>query len=83
MNGGKEEAEVEELVEEARQLISRLSGIDDTEATLRFLAWLNTVALRYGGRVVITGGFAVEVYSGRAYRTLDVDIVVESPPKAR
>lgn len=29
------------------------------------------------GRIIIVGGFAAELYSGRAYRTMDVDIIVE------
>ena len=82
MGATGEEAEVERLAGEARRVIERLSGLDETEATLRFLAWLNTrVAEPRGGRVVVTGGFAAEVYSGRAYRTLDVDIIVEGGPR--
>ncbi len=80
--GGGEEVEVERLACEARRLLERLSSVDETEAVLRFLAWLNGLVSRLGGRVVITGGFAAEVYSGRAYRTLDVDIIVEGPPEA-
>ncbi len=42
------------------------------------MAWLNTeFERRELGRIIITGGFAVEVYSGRVYRTMDVDIIVE------
>jgi len=29
------------------------------------------------GRIMITGGFAVEIYTGRVYRTMDVDVIVE------
>jgi hypothetical protein len=29
------------------------------------------------GRIIITGGFAVEIYTGRVYRTMDVDVIVE------
>lgn len=29
------------------------------------------------GRIIIVGGFAAEFYSGRSYRTGDVDIIVE------
>ncbi len=69
------------LVEEARGLLEKLRSVDETEAVLRFLAWLNNVVSRLGGRIIITGGFAAEVYSGRAYRTLDVDIIVEGGPR--
>ena len=42
------------------------------------MAWLNTeFERRELGRIIITGGFAVEVYSGRVYRTMDVDVIVE------
>ena len=79
--GGGEEAEVERLAEEARRLLERLRDVDETEAVLRFLAWLNGVVSRLGGRIIVTGGFAAELYSGRAYRTLDVDIIVEGGPR--
>lgn len=29
------------------------------------------------GRIIITGGFAVEVYTGRIYRTMDVDAIID------
>jgi len=42
------------------------------------MAWLNNeLEQRKLGRIIITGGFAVEVYTGRVYRTMDVDIIVE------
>ncbi|ADM27483.1 conserved hypothetical protein [Ignisphaera aggregans DSM 17230] len=54
------------------------SEFDETRRYLRFFAWLNTWLERRGfGRIIVTGGFAVEVYTGRAYRTMDIDIVVE------
>ncbi len=68
-------------MEEARRLLERLRSVDETEAVLRFLAWLNGVVSKLGGRIIITGGFAAEVYSGRAYRTLDVDVIVEGGPR--
>ncbi len=80
--GREEEVEVERLSLEALRLLERLRGADETEAILRFLAWLNTIVSRLDGRIIVTGGFAAEVYSGRAYRTLDVDIIVEGPPEA-
>ncbi len=46
---------------------------------LVFLAKLNEELERLGlGRVVIVGGFAVELYSGGAYRTGDVDFVIDT-----
>ena len=35
------------------------------------------------GRIIVTGGFAVEVYTGRTHRTLDVDIIVEGEDASR
>jgi hypothetical protein len=47
---------------------------------LGFLAELNEEVKRRGlGRVVIVGGFAVELYSGGAYRTGDIDFVIDTP----
>ena len=65
-----------ELVE---TLLPRLRGVrDETRRFLLLLAWLNTRLEELGlGRVVVTGGFAVEVYTGRVYRTMDVDVIVE------
>ncbi len=51
---------------------------DETRRYLLFLAWLNTRLEESGsGRLIITGGFAVEVFTGRIYRTMDVDIIAE------
>ncbi len=51
---------------------------NETRRYIKLMAWLNTEFERRGlGRIIITGGFAVEVYSGRVYRTMDVDIIVE------
>jgi len=39
---------------------------------------LNEELMKRGlGRVIIVGVFAAEIYSARAYRTGDVDIIVE------
>ena len=35
------------------------------------------------GFVVITGGFAVELLTGRAYRTLDIDLITSNPKVAK
>jgi len=62
--------------EEALPRIRRM--VSETERFLYLIAWLNTTLEREGlGRVVIVGGFAVEVLTGSTYRTFDVDIVVE------
>ena len=51
---------------------------NETRRYIKLMAWLNTEFESRGlGRIIITGGFAVEVYSGRVYRTMDVDIIVE------
>ena len=60
------------------EVLPSLRGLDETRRYLRLLAWLNTWLESRGlGRIVITGGFAVEVYTGRTYRTRDVDVIVE------
>jgi len=57
---------------------------DDARRYLRLLAWLNTWLEKNGfGRIIITGGFAVEVYTGRAYRTMNVDVIIEGVEVAR
>ena len=57
--------------------ISELKG-SETDRFLKFLAILNTFLEENKlGRIIIVGGFAAEIYSGRAYRTGDVDIIVE------
>jgi len=71
---------VEELLRDFNNRILPLieSERDETRRYLKLLAWLNTWLEKNGfGRIIVTGGFAVEVYTGRAYRTMDVDIIVE------
>jgi len=52
--------------------------VDETKRYLLFIAWLNKKFEELNlGRIIITGGFAVEIYTGRTYRTMDVDIVVD------
>ncbi len=90
MGGGTEGAKAEE--ERAREdLIEALyeefndrilgqlrNERDETRRYLLFLAWLNTrLEESSSGRLIITGGFAVEVFTGRIYRTMDVDIIAE------
>ncbi|BBL46923.1 hypothetical protein [Metallosphaera sedula] len=50
----------------------------ETDRFLKFLAILNSFLEEKGeGRIIIVGGFAAEIFSGRSYRTGDVDIIVE------
>jgi len=74
---------VEERVEEMRrafeeEIAEELAQEPDlTKRILTFLSWLNEYLEAQGlGRLILVGGFAVEVYTGSTYRTLDVDIVV-------
>jgi len=82
--GGEEGPEAEALAEEAlreflESVLPRLRQVaEETRRFLYFIAWLNTFAESRGlGRVVVTGGFAVEVYTARVHRTMDVDIIAE------
>jgi len=51
----------------------------DMKRYLYFVAWLNKfLEERSLGRIIITGGFAVELYTARVYRTMDIDIVAEN-----
>lgn len=70
---------VEELSKDFQQLLPKLLNIrDEAKRYLFFIAWLNTELEKRGlGRIVLTGGFVVEVLTGRTYRTMDVDIIVE------
>lgn len=57
--------------------MNELKG-NETDRILKFLAILNTLLEeKKEGRIIIVGGFAAELYSGRAYRTMDVDIIIE------
>lgn len=60
-------------------VLAKLSKIsDEAKRYLYFIAWLNSELEKRGlGRIIITGGFAVELYTARAYRTMDVDIIVD------
>ena len=82
--GGREESVEVEVVAEMlsvfeKNILPRLLSIsEETKRYLVFTAWLNTLLEEKRlGRVIITGGFAVEVYTGRVYRTMDVDVIVE------
>jgi len=81
---GEESVEADKVVSEMLRvfedkILPRLISIsEETKRYLLFTAWLNSFLEEQGlGRVIITGGFAVEVYTGRVYRTMDVDIIVE------
>ncbi len=63
-----------------RELLIRVNELkgSETDRFLKFLAILNCLIEREKiGRIIIVGGFAAEIYSGRSYRTGDVDIIVE------
>jgi len=89
MESGGEDSEtevVEELLEEFNTSVLREleSEADEARRYLKLFAWLNRRLEERGiGRIIITGGFAVEIYTGRVYRTMDVDIVVEGAGAAR
>lgn len=71
---------VEELYREfENKVLPKLLEVpEETKRYLYFLSWLNKELEDRGrGRIIVTGGFAVEVYTGRIYRTMDVDIIVE------
>lgn len=81
---GEESVEADKVVSEMLRvfedkILPRLISIsEETKRYLLFTAWLNSFLEEQGiGRVIVTGGFAVEVYTGRVYRTMDVDIIVE------
>lgn len=77
----KSEDYVEQLYGEFKaNILPRLERFfDETRRYLYFLAWLNSrMEEEKLGRIIVTGGFAVEVYTGRVYRTMDVDIIAEN-----
>lgn len=65
-------------------VLNKLSSIsDESKRYLYFIAWLNSeLEKRSLGRIIITGGFAVELYTARIYRTMDVDIIAEGSSAA-
>ncbi len=83
-NSSGVEEYVEQLTSSLEEYTRRLENEpDETKRMLKLVAWINTWLERRGlGRVVVTGGFAVEVYTGRAYRTMYVDIIVDNGPGA-
>lgn len=82
MRGRQEGSEGEvlrTLLREFPSVASKAAGMgDDTKGFAYLVAWLNTRLESAGlGRVIVTGGFAVELLTGRVYRTMDVDIIAE------
>jgi len=62
-----------ELAENIRKVLAKKDF-----TVLELLAEINTfLEERKLGRLIIVGGYAVEIYSGSAYRTGDIDLVVE------
>ncbi|BBG27904.1 hypothetical protein IC007_2459 [Sulfuracidifex tepidarius] len=56
--------------------MSELKG-SETDRFLKFFAILNTLLEEKKLGRILVGGFAAEIYSGRGYRTGDVDIIIE------
>jgi argininosuccinate synthase len=60
------------------ELAERIKRALERGDPLELVAEVNSFFEERGlGRVIVVGGFAVEIYSGGAYRTGDIDIVVE------
>ncbi len=82
--------DLEDLVEDLYGLFENsvlptlLKIPEETKRYLYFISWLNKELEGRGlGRIIITGGFAVELYTGRVYRTMDVDVIVEGVNAAK
>lgn len=76
MTANSSTSRARELAARIRSLISRSSSI------LEVVAAINTFYEERGlGRIIIVGGYAAEIYTGSAYRTGDVDLVVEGDPE--
>jgi len=61
-----------------RKLAERIREALKRGDPLELVAEVNSFLEEQGlGRVIVVGGFAVELYSGGAYRTGDIDIIVE------
>ncbi len=71
----------EKLLKDYINFRTELIKIED--ATIRFayfIGFLNEwIRSRGLGFIVVTGGFAVELLTGRAYRTMDVDLITSNP----
>jgi len=61
-----------------RELTERIRSALERGDPLELVAEVNSFLEERGlGRVIVVGGYAVELYSGGAYRTGDVDVIVE------
>jgi hypothetical protein len=89
MEQGEEGSETEKWVEE---LLSAYHGIrrkilgikDEIRRFTLFLGFLNTWFIHNSlGFIAVTGGFAVELLTGRAYRTADVNVITSNPEVSR
>lgn len=61
-----------------RELAERIRRVLERGDPLELMAEVNAFLEECGlGRVIVVGGYAVELYSGGAYRTGDVDVIVE------
>ncbi len=70
---------INKLKDELGSIINTIRNFsNETKRYSYFIAWLNTNIEAHGlGRVIVTGGFAVELYTGRVYRTMDIDLICE------
>ena len=70
---------VKRLKEELPNVLRTIRDFtDESRRYAYFIAWLGSRVEEVGlGKVVVTGGFAVELYTGRVYRTMDVDLICE------
>ncbi len=71
----------EKLLKDYISFRSELFRIEDTTVRFAyFVGFLNEWVRSKGlGFIVVTGGFAVELLTGRAYRTMDVDLITSNP----
>ncbi len=71
---------VEKLYRDYLAIRDKLLSIDDeTKKYMLFLAFLNNWFKSQNlGYIVVTGGFAVEILTGRAYRTYDIDLITSN-----
>lgn len=83
--GVKAEEVVRKLLQQYPQLLKELEEVaDETERYATLVAWMNKAFEEGGiGFIVVTGGFAVEIYTGRIYRTMDVDVICSNLTTAK
>ena len=72
--------EKEEYLGNVKNILKRIDAISDVSNKLLYLlSSINSYLESKGiGRMIIVGGFAVELYSGGTYRTGDIDIIIEN-----